>query len=283
MFFNILTGAAVAFIRFIILIFFYFILIMRPDIQALPKDPATASFCSVILLDSRFNNPIGKVANEIFRKILQDVRQKRFITKRSSRDLRSIVLNPMSITNSQKSIDGEITKTSSSSSTLLSKSKRIVNRWWLFAMLAAHPVLSRYRHREEIVDDDDDERDETMTAESSGDEAKITTKTKKKTGDVEDDDNNTLKIITDLKISVPTQDTHTVAPSIGIIANTETSQESIITEQKAECSTDNMSQHDNYTAEKSPEGNMRFSQQSEQTVENRKSRIQLASSRPVNN
>ena len=151
MFFNLVTGAAVAFVRFTILIPFYFILIMRPDIQALPRDPATAAYCSVVLLDSRYNNPIGKVANEILRKILEDVRRRRLEKRRSSRDLRSIVLNPMSIVKSQKALGGGSGSPSSSSSSSSSSmnSKRIVNRWWLYAMLATHPVLSRYRHREE--------------------------------------------------------------------------------------------------------------------------------------
>jgi hypothetical protein len=155
MFFNLVTGAAVAVIRFAILIPFYFILIMRPDIQALPRDPATAAYCSVVLLDSRYNNPIGKVANEIFRKILQEVRQKRLEVRRSSRDLRSIVLNPMSSITSQKSLGGGgiSSPNSSSLSSSASKSKRIINRWWLYAMLATHPVLCRYRQR----DDEEDE------------------------------------------------------------------------------------------------------------------------------
>jgi hypothetical protein len=156
MFFNLITGAAVALVRFIILIPFYFILIMRPDIQALPNDPATAAYCSVVLIDSRYNNPIGKVVHEILRKILEDVRRKRLEKRNSSRDLRSIVLNPMSIVNSTtKSVNvsnthsSSSTSSSSSSTTSNSNSKRVVNRWWLYAMLATHPVLSRYRHREE--------------------------------------------------------------------------------------------------------------------------------------
>jgi hypothetical protein len=155
MFFNLVTGAAVAVIRFAILIPFYFILIMRPDIQALPRDPATAAYCSVVLLDSRYNNPIGKVANEIFRKILQEVRQKRLEVRRSSRDLRSIVLNPMSSINSQKSLGGGgiSSPNSSSLSSSASKSKRIINRWWLYAMLATHPVLCRYRQRDDEEED----------------------------------------------------------------------------------------------------------------------------------
>ena len=156
MFFNILTGAAVALVRFTILIPFYFILVMRPDIQALPRDPATSSYCSVVLLDSRYNNPIGKVANEIFRKILQEVRQKRLEVRRSSRDLRSIVLNPMTVITSQKALGGGGISSPNSSSSLsssASKSKRIINRWWLYAMLATHPVLYRYRQR----DDEEDE------------------------------------------------------------------------------------------------------------------------------
>jgi hypothetical protein len=174
MFFNLITGAAVALVRFIILIPFYFILIMRPDIQALPNDPATAAYCSVVLIDSRYNNPIGKVVHEILRKILEDVRRKRLEKRNSSRDLRSIVLNPMSIVNSTtKSVNVSNTNSSSSTSTSSSSSssttsnsnsKRVVNRWWLFAMLATHPVLSRYRHREEEekVEDDNGVVDNTI-------------------------------------------------------------------------------------------------------------------------
>ena len=149
MFFNLITGAAVALVRFLILIPFYFILIMRPDIQALPNDPATAAYCSVVLIDARYNNPIGKCVHEILRKILEDVRRRRLEKRRSSRDLRSIVLNPMSIVNSQKKTDGSQSASSSTASSSSSNSKRNVNRWWLFAMLSTHPVLRRYRHREE--------------------------------------------------------------------------------------------------------------------------------------
>jgi hypothetical protein len=146
---------------------------MRPDIQALPNDPATAAYCSVVLLDSRYNNPIGKVANEILRKILEDVRRKRLEKRRSSRDLRSIVLNPMAIVNSQKNLGGGSSPSSSSSSSssstslLTSNSKRIVNRWWLYAMLATHPVLSRYRHREE-----EEKKEEKVEERSTDDEKK---------------------------------------------------------------------------------------------------------------
>jgi hypothetical protein len=280
MFFNILTGAAVALVRFTILIPFYFILVMRPDIQVLPRDPATSSYCSVVLLDSRYNNPIGKVANEIFRKILQEVRQKRLETKRSSRDLRSIVLNPMTVINSQKNItEREISTGSLTSSSSLIKSKRIVNRWWLYAMLATHPVLCKYRHKEEIdneEEDDNDNEDEKVKTGNTEDE----TKKKKKSGDDDEDKNKTITV---QDISVTAQDTHDVSsPPIGIITipNTETIHESIITKQTTDLNsidnvTRNINHPINHTDEKVLEDDVTLSNQS------RKSRIQLASNKIV--
>jgi hypothetical protein len=280
MFFNILTGAAVALVRFTILIPFYFILVMRPDIQALPRDPATSSYCSVVLLDSRYNNPIGKVANEIFRKILQEVRQKRLETKRSSRDLRSIVLNPMTVINSQKNItEREISTGSLTSSSSLIKSKRIVNRWWLYAMLATHPVLCKYRHKEEIdneEEDDNDNEDEKVKTGNTEDE----TKKKKKSGDDDEDKNKTITV---QDISVTAQDTHDVSlPPIGTITipNTETIHESIITKQTTDLNsidnvTRNINHPINHTDEKVIEDDVTLSNQS------RKSRIQLASNKIV--
>jgi len=148
MFFNLITGAVVAFTRFLVLVPFFFVLIMRPDIQVLPKDPATGAYCSLLLLDIRYNNPIGKCTNEILRQILHKVRVKRQLKKASMRDLRSIVLNPMAV--SQPALATVNTDNNSS------KSKRFVNKWWLFAMLSSHPELIPFRHREKDTDSSSD-------------------------------------------------------------------------------------------------------------------------------
>jgi hypothetical protein len=166
MFFNLVTGAIVAFTRFLILVPFFFVLIMRPDIQVLPKDPAAGAYCSLLLLDIRYNNPIAKCTNEVFRQILHEVRVKRQLKKSSMRDLRSIVLNPLNAVSKPLSVTSNTDSNSS-------KSQRFVNKWWLFAMLASHPELIPFRHREKDTDASNDDNATKLSSATDDDKSSI--------------------------------------------------------------------------------------------------------------
>ena len=168
-FMNVVTGVVVTIIRFAIFVGSFFALLMRPDISAVPRDPAVAAFSGMLLLDTTFNNPVAMVAHDILRASLKRIRARRAMAAAKiaaaaaaaaskaalprAASLRSggsqpdevVAVNPLA----RKGRPGTLLPAEASA-------LRARSRWWLFALLAAHPQLIAYRFRGRHADADDD-------------------------------------------------------------------------------------------------------------------------------
>ena len=73
-FVNVVKGLVITVTRFGYFVASFFALLMRPDISAVPFDPAVKAFDGMLLLDVTYNNPIAMVANDILRASLKRIR-----------------------------------------------------------------------------------------------------------------------------------------------------------------------------------------------------------------
>jgi hypothetical protein len=170
-FLNVVTGVVVTITRFAVFIASFFALLMRPDISAVPGDPAVAAFSGMLLLDTTFNNPVAMVVYDILRTSLKRIRARRSraaaaraATARAASALAS-TSSPRAAAAEKGAPDevvsvnplarkGAATQSQSAEAAAL----RARTRWWLFALLASHPQLIAYRFRGRPAAKDKDER-----------------------------------------------------------------------------------------------------------------------------
>jgi len=162
---NVVTGVVVTITRFAIFVGSFFALLMRPDISAVPGDPAVAAFSGMLLLDTTFNNPVAMVAHDILRASLKRIRARRAMAAATIAAAASKTTPPRAASpRSGGSQPDEVVAVNPLArkgrpGTLLpaeASALRARSRWWLFALLAAHPRLIAYRFRGRHADADDD-------------------------------------------------------------------------------------------------------------------------------
>jgi hypothetical protein len=137
---------------------------MRPDTNVstinLKLDPAVKTYASLVAMDARFGNPIHIVAAHLFTDSLRALRSKMTLAERRtarappSEEGVVIIANPLGggIAQGGAKADpsAQLKQAGEGASADKQRQRRAQvarNRWWLAAMLLAHPNLAQFRVR----------------------------------------------------------------------------------------------------------------------------------------